>query len=77
MEFEEIIMTIDLTFERESVRRKRIAGGMEEECFNVTINGDVFVEFDETFELQLSTSDEDIALFPNSSTINIINNDCM
>ena len=77
-EFEEIIMTISLTLGDEPARKKRIASPVlpREYCFNVTIISDVLVEFDEAFELLLSTSDEDITLFPNSTTINIINDDC-
>ena len=72
-------MTVSLTFGEEAGRRKRIVPPPpvgSEECFNVTIISDIFVEFDETFELLLSTSDEDIALLPNSTTINIVNDDC-
>ena len=81
-EFEEIIMTISLTLGQEPARRKRVpqdpppAVESGEYCFNVTIISDVLVEFDETFKLLLSTSDEDVTLFPNSTTINIINDDC-
>lgn len=82
-EFEEIIMTISLTFGEESARKKRVAlpgpslpVASGEYCFNVTIISDLLVEFDETFKLLLSTSDDDITLFPNSTTINIINDDC-
>ena len=77
VEFEKIIMTISLTFGEQPARKRRSVpplGG--DYCFDVTIISDVYVEFDETFELLLTTSDEDITLFPNSTTINIINDDC-
>ena len=72
--FEEIIMTVSLTFD--GARRKRLIAEQPEECFNVTIIGDVFVEFDETFELRLSTDDPDVTLMPNTSVVTIINDDC-
>lgn len=74
-QFEFITMTISLTFdEGGNKRRKRSLGGPY--CFDVTFLPDDLVEFDETFELQLSTADPDIALFPNTTTVTIINNDC-
>lgn len=76
MEFEEIITTISLTFDGGNARKRRNTKPAEG-CFYVNFTADVNVEFDETFELQLSTMDPDIALVPNRTTINIINNDCM
>lgn len=65
-------MTLDLIFD--SDRRKRSIS--QPSCFSVKLLPDDRVEFDETFELQLSTEDSDIALFPNTTTITIVNNDC-
>ena len=74
-QFEFVTMTISLTFgDGIDKRRKRSVSGPY--CFDVTFLPDDLVEFDETFELQLSTDDIDIALFPNTTTITILNNDC-
>ena len=73
--FEEIIMTISLSFGEAPVRGKRNGLGPQE-CFNVTIVGDVLVEYDETFELRLSSTDPDVVLMPNSTVVNIVNDDC-
>ena len=73
-QFETVIMTISLKFDGGSISKRLIAGPS---CFYVASLPDELVEFDETFELQLSTDDPDIALFPNTTTINILNNDCM
>ena len=76
MQFKEIVMTITLTLGEDGAnRRKRVALGPQE-CFDVTIIADEIVEYDDTFTLHLSTSDSDISLFPNYTTIHIINDDC-
>ena len=76
VEFEEIIMTISVAFGNDAAQRKRMAPMATQECFNVTIIADERVEFDEMFQLHLSTLDADIALFPNYTTIVISNDDC-
>ena len=45
-------------------------------CTNITIIADELVERDEFFTVALSTSDEDVVLFPQNATIVIMNNDC-
>jgi hypothetical protein len=69
-------MTISLTLDGDDANRRRRSITAQPYCFNVTFLADDLVEFDETFELRLSTNDDDIDLFPNTTTITIINNDC-
>ena len=68
-------MTISLTFDEGGAKRRKRSVSVPS-CFSVTFLPDDLVEFDETFDLQLSTDDPDIALFPNTTTITITNNDC-
>ena len=75
-EFGFVTMTISLTLGGDGARRRRRSIPAQPYCFNVTFLPDDLVEFDETFELRLSTDDADIDLFPNTTTITILNNDC-
>ena len=75
-EFEFVTMTISLTLDGDGARRRRRSIPAQPYCFDVTFLPDDLVEFDETFELRLSTDDADIDLFPNTTTITILNNDC-
>lgn len=69
-------MTISLTFNEGGAKRRKRSISVPS-CFDVTFLPDDLVEFDETFELHLSTNDPDIDLYPNATTITITNNDCM
>ena len=58
-------------------RRRRFIGSItEEQCFNVTILSDPFVEEDEVFLVQLSTDDSGVVLSPEEAEVVIVNNDC-
>ena len=69
-------MTISLTFGDDGNNRRKRSIPDQPYCFNVSFLPDDFVEFDETFRLQLSTDDVDISLFPNTTIVTILNNDC-
>ncbi|CAI8042440.1 hypothetical protein GBAR_LOCUS23568, partial [Geodia barretti] len=57
-------------------RRRRFIGSItEEQCFNVTILSDPFVEEDEVFLVQLSTDDSGVVLSPEEAEVVILNND--
>ena len=57
-------------------RRRRFIGSItEEQCFNVTILSDPFVEEDEVFLVQLSTDDPGVVLSPEEAEVVIVNND--
>ena len=75
-EFEIIVMTIDLTFDGGNIARRKRNVISGPSCFYISSIPDEIVEFDESFELELSSDDPDITLFPSSATITIIDNDC-
>ena len=67
--------TIDLTFER-TKRDTAVAGPLTEtECVPLFILSDSVVEDDETFTVQLTSSDPLVMLYPASTNVVIINND--
>ena len=49
--------------------------GMERQCFNVTITDDNRYEFREQFQVNITTTDPQIDLMPNSVTVMIIDDD--
>ncbi|CAI8048180.1 Disintegrin and metalloproteinase domain-containing protein 8, partial [Geodia barretti] len=57
-------------------RRRRFIGSItEEQCFNVTILSDPFVEEDEVFLVQLSTDDSGVVLSTEEAEVVIVDND--
>ena len=58
-------MTVELTF----------LPGVNSSCTSITIANDDILENDETLLVQLTTTDEAIALNPSSATITIEDND--
>ena len=73
VDFTQIITTIDLTFESNIAKRDTVSN---EQCVPVTILADDCIEEDEFFTLSLDADDEGVVLFPNTTIINIVDNDC-
>ena len=73
MDYDEVIgapTTYDVTFEPARKRRSLMSP-----CTTITILADDLVEYKEYFNAVLSTTDESVVLFPQSTTIYIENND--
>lgn len=67
--------TIDLTFDR-TKRNTAVAGPLTgTECVPVFFLSDSVLEDDETFTVQLTSSDPLVTLYPVSTNVVIINND--
>ena len=47
-----------------------------QQCFDVGVIAENFVEFDETFEITLTTTNDAIALTPATTLITVTNDDC-
>ena len=55
---------------------KRSVATPEQQCITISIISDECIEDDETFHLQLSTTDESVMLNPATTYVTILNNDC-
>ena len=74
MEFLEVGTTVEFTFTQTLVgKRKRRTNSLE--CTTVSVLSDDVVEYDEYFQVMLSTADTDVTLSPANVTIVIFDND--
>ena len=75
MEFLEVVTTVEFTFTQTlDGKRKRRTTSLE--CTTVSVLSDDIVEYDEYFQVMLSTADTGVILSPVNATIVILNNDC-
>ncbi len=74
-ELMEVLSDVRLVFEATSqqIRRKRKGG--PEQCVNIAILADSIPEYDEEFQLMLTTADSAVILMPSNATVVIIDND--
>ena len=77
VDFDDILEeSMTLHFPSRNSRNKRETGQSEyEECFDVSIFPDIFVEADEDFFLRLTSTDPSVGFSSDTARIVILNND--